>query len=194
MKKNNLRMIFIFVVLLTMALSACTPVSSQTTEEPTQALILSDSTELPQESLPPAENAVLTVSEVEKQAGFDVKEPTYLPSGVSFQTAVFQNSPNPMVILQYKLVHEQFGEMGAFFQITEESLPEAPADVLACVQADGCEMLQIGDLSVVYHLNPAGPEGLDWYKDGLVFRLLRTAGEPNKIYKDELVKVIESMQ
>jgi hypothetical protein len=47
---------------------------------------------------------------------------------------------------------------------------------------------------VVYRQSPAGPEGLDWYADGFVFRLLRTAGEPTKIYKDELVKVVESMK
>jgi hypothetical protein len=36
---------------------------------------------------------------------------------------------------------------------------------------------------------------LDWGgADGFAFRILRTAGEPNKIYKDELLKVIGSMK
>jgi hypothetical protein len=52
----------------------------------------------------------------------------------------------------------------------------------------------MGDMQVVYHLNPAGPEGLDWYEDGFAFRLLRTAGEPNKVYKEELVHVVASMK
>jgi len=39
-----------------------------------------------------------------------------------------------------------------------------------------------------------GLNGLDWFNDGVAFRLLRTAGEPNKVYKDELMKVVDSMQ
>jgi len=85
--------------------------------------------------------------------------------------------------------------MGLFFHINQESQPEAPADVTACGEnVTGCEVLQIGGVPVVYHLYDGGTEGLDWYADGFVFRLLRTAGEPGKIYKDELVKVVESMQ
>jgi hypothetical protein len=99
------------------------------------------------------------------------------------------------VILQFKIVHETYGDMGNFFQIMQEKQSEAPPDVLSCGEkTEVCEVLQINGVTVIYHQVSAGPEGLDWYADGFVFRLLRTAGEPNKGYKDELIKVVESMK
>jgi len=194
MKKTMQTTLFILAISLALLVSACTSSPNPVSEVPIQANTDSQPAELPEVTQPPSTDASLSVEDVEKLAGFDVIEPAYLPSGVSYQTAVFQNSPSPLVILQYKLVHEQFGEMGSFFQITQEKIPEAPADLISCGdQMDGCELVQIGDLSVVYRLNPAGPEGLDWFTDGVAFRLLRTAGEPNKVYKDELIKVVDSM-
>jgi len=194
MKKTMQTTLFILAISLALLVSACTSSPNPVSEVPIQANTDSQPAELPEVTQPPSTDASLSVEDVEKLAGFDVIEPAYLPSGVSYQTAVFQNSPSPLVILQYKLVHDQFGEMGSFFQITQEKIPEAPADLISCGdQMDGCELVQIGDLSVVYRLNPAGPEGLDWFTDGVAFRLLRTAGEPNKAYKDELIKVVDSM-
>lgn len=177
MKKRIRTTIGIFSLLMLVFAAGCTPAST------------------PEATVPPQETINADVANVEKQAGFDVKEPTYLPQGVSFDSATYQAAPNPYVILQFKLTHEEYGDMGNFFQIMQESQSEAPADVLSCgTNAEGCEVLQVNNIAVVYHQNPAGPEGLDWYADGLVFRLLRTAGEPNKVYKDELIKVVESMQ
>lgn len=148
----------------------------------------------PEASTPHPESTNPDIAKVEKQAGFDVREPTYLPQGVSFDSATYQTTPNPHVILQFKIKHETYGDMGNFFQIMQEAQREAPPDVLSCgAKTEGCEVLEINNLAVVYHQNPEGPEGLDWYADGFVLRLLRTAGEPNKIYKDELIKVVESM-
>lgn len=148
-----------------------------------------------QVSTPPQETIITSITDAEKLAGFDVKEPTYLPEGVSLASASYQSTPNPIVVLQFKINHETYGEMGNFFQIVQELQSEPPADVLSCGEnPDGCEVLQINNVPVVYHQNPTGPEGMDWYADGFVFRLLRTAGEPNKVYKDELIKVVESMQ
>ena len=57
------------------------------------------------------------------------------------------------------------------------------------------EMTMVDTVTLCLPLyNAGGTEELDWYADGFVFRLLRTAGEPEKIYKVELVKVVESMQ
>lgn len=177
MKKRNHTIFGAFVILLLILLSSCAPASTPEADTPSQG------------STNPK------IADVENQAGFDIKEPAYLPQGVSFDTATYQTAPNPYVILQFTLKHEEYGEMGNFFQIMQESQSEAPADVLSCeANTEGCEVLQVNNIPVVYHQNPAGPEGLDWYADGFVFRLLRTAGEPNKIYKDELVKVVESMQ
>jgi hypothetical protein len=141
-----------------------------------------------------------TVAEVEKMSGMDISEPSYLPAGVSFDFATYQQSPVPSVISQFKLVHEQYGDMGRFFQIAQEAQEEIPASAVSCGEnTAGCEIVPVGSLQVVYHLystETAGvtTEGLDWYKDGFSYSLLRTAGEPNKIYKDELIKVVESMK
>ncbi len=177
MKDRNRTIFGIFSILLLILLSSCTPAST------------------PEANNPPQESTNPKMADVEKQAGFDVKEPGYLPKGVSFDAATYQAVPNPYVVLQFRINHETYGDMGNFFQIMQEAQSEAPADVLACgANTEGCEVLQINNVPVVYHQNPAGPEGLDWYADGFVFRLLRTAGEPNKTYKDELMKVVESMQ
>lgn len=144
---------------------------------------------------PTMDNTHYTIAEVKKLAGFDVREPAYLPAGVSFEYATYQKLPSPSVTLHFKLIHETYGDMGAFFQIMQEMQQKAPADVVSCGAAtDGCAVLQIKTTPVVYHRSPAGPEGLDWYRDGFTFRLFRMAGEPNKVYKEELVKVVESMQ
>lgn len=176
--KKRIRTVFgIFSMLIAILVSSCGPAATP------------EASTLPQEMTDPK------IAEAERLAGFDVKEPTYLPQGVSFDSATYQATPNPYVILQFKITHEEFGDMGNFFQIMQEKQTEAPADVLSCgANTEGCEVLQINNVAIIYHQTTAGPEGLDWYANGFVFRLLRTAGEPNKVYKDELIKVIESMQ
>jgi hypothetical protein len=134
-----------------------------------------------------------SIAEVEELAGFDVKEPTYLPTGVSFDRATFQELPFPKVILHFKLIHETYGDMGAFFQILQTPQAEALPNPTACgASGNDCERIQIGDLDVNYRLTTP-TEFLMWEADGFSFHLLRTAGEPNKIYKDELLKVVGSM-
>lgn len=136
-----------------------------------------------------------TIPEVEDLAGFKVQQPTYLPEGVSFDSATYQKTPNLSVTLYFKIVHPQYGDRGVFFQIMQEPQSQAPPDMTSCSQpGDGvCEILQIGAIPVVYHRYSAGTEGIDWHQSGLSYRLLRTAGEPGKVYKDELVKVVGSV-
>jgi len=117
MKKTIQTTLLILAIWLALIVSACTSEQTSVSEMPIQANTVSESAELPEATLLPSTEGILSVVDVEKLAGFDVKEPAYLPSGVSYQTAVFQNSPSPLVILQYKLVHEQFGEMGSFFHL-----------------------------------------------------------------------------
>ncbi|HEX2996598.1 MAG TPA: DUF4367 domain-containing protein [Anaerolineales bacterium] len=141
----------------------------------------------------------LTIVEVEELAGFDVREPTYLPKGVSFEYATYEQPGFPGVNLQYKFTHEQYGDMGHFFLISQQQKSEAPPDAVSCGEStEGCEIIQIGDMTVVYneYKQPEGhaaTEGFAWYTDGVFFRLHRMAGEPNKVYKEELLKVVKSM-
>ncbi len=135
-----------------------------------------------------------TIAEVEKLAGFDVKEPAYLPTGVSFDFASYQKTPSPAVSLYFKIVHATYGDMGTFFQIVQEPQAQTDSNTAACdMTVDGCEIIQIGTIAVEYRLSTP-TESLAWSADGFSFRLLRTAGEPNKIYKDELLKVAGSMK
>jgi DNA-binding CsgD family transcriptional regulator len=161
--------------------------------EPAKSDLASQLANTPEANIPLPTDVPYTMSEVEKAAGFDVKEPTYLPTGVSFDHAAYQSSPNPRVTLYYKLVHETYGDMGNFFQIAQEPQAEASSNPTECgVTGSECELLPIGNMFVTYRLT-SPTESFTWHMNGFSFSLLRTAGEPNKIYKDELIKVIDSM-
>ena len=81
-----------------------------------------------------------------------------------------------------------------FFQIVQASQAEALPDPNACGNSGNeCEIVQIGAMDVKYRPSPR-TESLMWDLDGFSFQLLRTAGEPDKIYKDELLKVVGSLK
>ncbi len=142
----------------------------------------------------------LTVAEAEKLAGFEVKEPAYLPKGVFFEYAAYETPGFPGVTLHFKFIHEQYGDVGHFFFIGQERKAEAPPEAVSCGEmTEGCEVLEVNGVPVIYHAYSSADEGritegFDWYADGFSFRLHRMAGEPNKIYKEELLKVVESMK
>ena len=188
-----------FGVSIILLVNACAPASRESNQANTPPSVSASESNQPSGSV--INNDPHTIAEVEALAGFDVKAPVYLPKGVSFEFATYQKAPDPIVTLYFKIIHEQYGDMGRFFQLMQESQKEAPPDVASCGESvEGCELLKIGDTSVVYrqYASPTGEgmgtEGLDWYADGFVFRLLRVAGEPNKIYKEELLKVVSSME
>jgi hypothetical protein len=133
-----------------------------------------------------------SIADVKKLAGFNVKYPAYLPPDVAFYFATYEKAPGPLVTLRF--YHKQHANMGNFFQISQQ-LEAPPSYMKACDPSSStvCEKLQIGALPVVYqYFNPT--EQLDWVTDGVYFSLFRNAGEPGKIYKDELLKVVESMK
>ena len=47
---------------------------------------------------------------------------------------------------------------------------------------------------IVNYRLTAPTESLLWEDEGFSFQLFRTAGEPNKMYKDKLLRVVRSMQ
>lgn len=179
MKKLLLTALLGFGLLLSGCAPASTPAAPQAT--PTSA-----QSQEPQ--------VLKTIAEAESLAGFDVKEPTYLPTGVTLDFATYQAAPYPTVTLHYKLVHPTLGDRGAFFRIVQEPQAAAMPNPAACGAAgDECETVPMGGLTVKYRLTTP-TESLMWEADGFIFSLLRTAGEPNKIYKDELLQVASSMQ
>jgi DNA-binding CsgD family transcriptional regulator len=185
------------IALLTMVVLANIPAQKvdvlPASIEPAKIDLASQPANTPEANMPLPTDVLYTMSDIEKAAGFDVKEPTYLPTGVSFDHATYQSSPNPRVTLYYKLVHETYGDMGIFFQIVQEPQAEASSNPTDCgVTGSECELIPIGNLFVNYRLT-SPTESFVWDMNGFSFSLLRTAGEPNKIYKDELIKVIDSM-
>jgi len=135
---------------------------------------------------------LLSVADVESLAGFDVIEPASLPEDVAFYYATYEEAAGPTVTLLY--LHEQHPDMGRFFQITQAQ--EAPTFLVeSCegVTSEVCEVLQVGEVSVVY-LSFGPSEQLDWQADGFYFSLFRSAGEPGKDYKDMLLEIVGSMR
>jgi hypothetical protein len=177
MTQNNRLNFLAFAVLTIVLLSGCMSATPSATVAATKA------------DEPLSEDTHYTVAEVEKLAGFDVKEPTYLPDEVSFDFAAYKKAPYPNVTLYFR-----YGDRGTFFQIVQEPQEGALPNPDDCgANGDECETLQIGDIPVSYRLT-APTESLMWNVDGFSFHLTRTAGEPGKIYKDELLKVVESMK
>ena len=134
-----------------------------------------------------------TIADVEKLTGFDVPFPTYLPQDVAFYFATYQKTPSQIVTLNF--LHQQHADMGSFFRIVQQT--EDPLFSSSCdaSSSNKCETLQIGDKSIVYVLTEDGrTEQLAWQANGFFFSLFRNAGEPGKIYKDELLKIINSLQ
>ena len=133
-----------------------------------------------------------SIADAEKMAGFDVKEPGYLPEDVSFYYATVEEAPNPTVTLLF--LHEAHPDMGRFFQITQAQ--DAPPFFLTSCDgagSDSCEMLQVGDTPLVYQ-STAPSEQLDWQAGEYFFSLFRSAGEPGKVYKEDLLKVVDSIK
>ena len=189
MKKLKISEFLALSVSIVLLMNSCAPALT----EPLATNIPPQPVNTLEANAPLPTNIPLTIPEVEELAGFDVKEPAYLPTGVSFDYATYQESPSPNVTLHFKFVHETYGDMGAFFHIVQEPQATAAPNPAACgASGNECEIVQIGDLAVNYRLtNPT--ESLMWNVNGFSFQLLRTAGEPDKIYKDELLKVVESM-
>lgn len=188
MKRSFPSILLVFSLLTIFWINGCAPASPMS----------------PPELAVPAEqsvdNAQGTITEVEEFVGFNVLLPTYLPAGASLDFASFEPAPSPATVLHFKFVHERYGDLGPFFEIRQEAQTDASPASLSCGGGEGCELVPLGEIPVLYHLyaSPAGEgqstESLEWYADGFAFRLHRMAGEPNKLYKEDLLKVVESMQ
>src|SRR5215208_4702298 len=83
-----------FVLSIVLLLSAC--VSAATEPLPADTV---------EANVPLVTDVSHTIAEVEELAGFAVKQPSYLPTGVSFDYATYQEAPHPNVTLHFKLTH-----------------------------------------------------------------------------------------
>ncbi len=135
---------------------------------------------------------LLSVADVETLTGMDIREPTALPENMAFYYATYEKETDASVILHY--YHEQHPDMGDFFRISMDGDP-FPFALSTCDDstAEVCEVIPDGTSAIVYqYYNPT--EQLDWEMDGVFYSLFRNAGEPGKIYKEELLGVINSMK
>jgi hypothetical protein len=179
---------------MVLLMNGCTPASTPSSLAPLQTGSSPAPENTPEANMPLPTDVPRTVADAEELAGFDVKEPAYLPAGVSLDYATYQELPSPNVVLHFKIMHETYGDMGAFFQIVQEPQATASPNPTACgASGNDCEIVQLDDMIVEYRLTTP-TESLMWDADGFSFHLLRTAGEPNKVYKDELLKVVGSMK
>jgi hypothetical protein len=207
-KRKHQPAFLVFLISLILWTGGCTSNATPVSSKPPATTIPLPTDTIQRTHLPATDTLPETASaaspsllDVEKQAGFDVLEPADLPEGAYLGSALYQETPHPNVTLQFNLLHPQYGDVGPFFRITQEAQANALPDPNAC-GADGgdCETLQTGDLLVKYRLNKstdnpgADTELLMWDSGGFSFQLLRTAGEPNKTYKEELLKVVGSMK
>jgi hypothetical protein len=129
---------FVFPMIVLLLTNGCTSVSTPASNATT-----------PEANMPLPTDTAHTIAEVEQLAGFDIKEPAYLPSGVSFDYATYQKSPTPNVTLHFKIVHQTYGDMGAFFQIVQEPQTDAVPNPTSCTATENnCEMIQLGDAMV----------------------------------------------
>ena len=194
MKKSIQSEILVCTLTVVLFMSGCASYSTPAPIETPPDNVASQSVNTLQPNIPLPTPLPLTLAEIEEVAGFDVKEPSYLPTGVAFDFVTYQAPPYPNVILHYKIVHETYGDMGTFFHIVQQPQTETLPNPTACgASGNECEIIQIDNLTVNYRLTTP-TELLMWVADGFSFQLLRTAGEPNKIYKDELLKVAVSME
>lgn len=90
-------------------------------------------------------------------------------------------------------LHDEHPDMGRFFQIIEAK-GKSPFFTESCEGLDNpCETIRVGSTAVVYQTLGTN-EQLDWESNGIFFSLFRSAGEPGKLYKDDLLKVVEGLK
>lgn len=132
-----------------------------------------------------------SVADAKTLSGIEVKAPGYLPQDVVFYFATYESDPG---VVHSQFLHQQHSQSGRFFQISQyKEAPPFYMSSCAGAASGSCEVLKIDGVPVVYqYLNPT--EQLDWSAGGYYFSLFRNAGEPGKVYKDELVKIIASMR
>jgi hypothetical protein len=133
-----------------------------------------------------------SAAEAEKLAGFKVKMPDYFPENVAFYYATYEKAPANVVTLFF--YHKEHANMGSFFQINQgKDAPVFFVKSCAEVTENACEALKLGTTPLIYQRFER-TEQLDWSVDGYYYSLLRNAGSPGMVYKDEMLKVAGSLK
>lgn len=146
-------------------------------------------------------NANLTVSQVEQQAGYHVFEPAKLPEGLSFVGATFDAGKHSV-----RLFYRD-DEMNGFVLREEPFQQSDDCELCGKVGASaGVEPVQIGGapgeyVQGVWKLTDHGPEWVSdpylqtvrWQVNGMAFELLYM-GSPDSFTKSDMVAMAESVR
>ena len=138
-------------------------------------------------------------TEVQKQAGYDVFEPSWIPSSLTFAGASIEDQKIVRIFYQYVETN------GLVFR--QEPVPVSEdCELCGMVGPDASvEQVTIGDTSGefvegVWKLTEQGPvwesdpylKTLRWQKDGMAFELLYM-GPPDTLSKQDMVTIAESI-
>lgn len=146
-------------------------------------------------------NANLTLGEVEKQAGYDVLEPAWLPENLSFAGASFEDDHH-IVRIFYRYVElnglvireepftktedcELCGELGASASVETVQIEDSVGEYVEGVW-------KLTDNGPVWESDPY-LKSLRWQKNGLAIEL-QYMGPPASLTKEELIKVAKNLR
>lgn len=142
-----------------------------------------------------------TVQEVEKQAGFDVLEPAYVPNIISFTGATFDPAHHIARIFY------RYWDTNGLVLREEPYQTNDDCELCGVVGASAAvETVQIGTAKGeyaegVWSLTENGPvwdpnpylKTLRWQSDGIAFELLYM-GPPSSVTKEEMIAIAESVK
>jgi hypothetical protein len=152
-------------------------------------------------------NASLTISEVEKQAGFNVLEPAWLPDALTFNRVNY-DSKYKFAHLFYDLIDHGIVIPGNGLVIKEQLVPIIDDCVELCgVGATAViEKVQIGDVTGEYvvggwNLTDSGPvwdpnpyqQNMRWHANGMAFEFFCFC-PIGDVTKADLIKIAKSMK
>lgn len=146
-------------------------------------------------------NAKLTVSQVEQQTGYDVLEPAWLPTVLSFVGATFDPEKHITRVFYHDV------DMNGLVLREQPFKPNGDCELCDKVGATAAiEPVQINDHSGeyvegVWKLTDKGPEWvsdpylktLRWQDKGMAFELLYM-GSPDSVTKADMIAVAESIK
>lgn len=145
--------------------------------------------------------AKLSINEVEVQSGFAVKEPTWVPKHLTLVGTTY-DPPRSLIRIFYRL-EESNG------LVLKEEFYASPDTCALCNEVGASanvETVQIGNatgeyVQGVWKLTENGPiwendpylQTLRWQADGIAYEL-QYMGPPERLTKEELVKIASSLQ
>lgn len=129
-----------------------------------------------------------TIAEIEAATGFDILEPSLIPSSYAFKSAFYEGLGSKQRV---RLTYEAYGRV---LFITQERGTRSEAGTLGSPENQHVEMAAINNFTAVY-AEAVGRE-LAWQQDGasiVMFAGGGSPGHPSYLGKEGLVNIAASM-